>query len=114
MDEIFKPAVKQVNGCEELDDALLYQSLEKRIGNIPDFVNDCCQQWGVFADSGNVSGIKIEGDKAAGYEARIATAPNPKDLENGPPPENYLPQYYPYHFRRVDGSWLFADAPLHQ
>jgi hypothetical protein len=113
MDEVLKPAIKQVNGRQELDNTLLYQSLTNRINDVPAFVDKCCQRCALFADFGAVNEVKMEGDKAAGYWTRTFAPPDPRE-PGGLSPEAYLPEYYPFHFRRIGGSWLLADAPLHQ
>ena len=115
MDELFKPAVKQVDGRQELDRALLYQSFKKRIKDLPALVDDCCQQWALFTDFGEVKEIKVEGEKAAGYWTRTSAPvdPDPRRYDCLPP-EAHLPQYYAIHFCRIGGSWFLADAPLHQ
>jgi hypothetical protein len=107
-DPIYQSASKQVNGHDEVDHALLYEAFAKRIPDLPSLVADACEQWPLFADFGEVTNIKVEGDKAAG-----SLTPFPQNAPPlGPIPANELLRFI--HFRKIGGTWLIVDPPLHQ
>lgn len=112
--EFFEPLAKLPTGDQEADNALLYATFQKRIGDVPAFIAELCQEAPILADCGEIDGIRIEGDKASGYFTIKHPPPDPKDVGEKIAPTHCLPQYYPWHFRRIGGSWLFADAALHQ
>jgi hypothetical protein len=105
----YKSLGEPPSGDGETVDNWLYQVFQKRVGDVPAFLTDCCLQSPepIIADFGEIDGIRIEGDKASGYYTIRRPAPEPKDIEKHPA-EYYLPRYFPWHFRRIGGSWLIA------
>jgi hypothetical protein len=112
--EFFEPLAKLPTGDEEADNVLLYETFQKRIGDVPAFLAELCQQAPILAECEEIDGIRSEGDKASGYFTIKHPPPDPTDVGEKIAPTYCLPQYNPCHFRKLGGSWLLADAFLHQ
>jgi len=69
-----------------------------------------CDHYPMLDYCSDVDGIKIERDKASGYSTYTPPAPGAEELEISSA-EGFLPRYEARHFRRVGGSWLFAEVP---
>lgn len=87
----------------------VYEVFRNRVGDVPTFLADCFRQLpGPPEGVGKIiecGGIRIEGDKAAGYWIDRRPAPSPEEVEKHSN-SYYLPRYFPMRFQRIGGSWL--------
>lgn len=98
--------------CRLSEEAYLNAHYQRLLGDIPTFLADCMpllQDWSLNdVEPLKCEGIRIEGDRAAGYDV-IQPVPDPKKIEAGWNVRHYLPGYNPVHFLRIKGSWRIAS-----
>ena len=116
--EVFRAVTKGVERdiSSAQDCRLFYELLNKRIVDLPGFVDDCFRRLDEMGtcpldEVVEVKDIKIKGDRAMGYAIPIpGRYPNVRGTSDPPVARGPWPPMppTPVYFRKIDRSWYFA------
>jgi hypothetical protein len=120
---ILAPTERQINGHRVQDRRVLYETFAKRVIDVPAFVQEFCRQierqgHAPFEDHGDVTEIKLEGDRAIAYGSPQSivgpSVTSSKPAQGDPPTEPYLSSPFdkPPRARidlcKIDGTWYLG------